>query len=185
MKKNLLLLVTICASSACFVQAKDFRLNEDMQFLGSVINDAPNWQWKIGPSQKQQLTSFDAKAGDGTKIKRNGEITFNYTEQNSKGSIPFIQGLMSSPVAQGGPNLSPVITITNARGNPLVLKGNGESQEFELDATGQLPGGGTTLGVVTLTVDSAKALIYKIDNQWVSESYRGSIGDEALNFFTR
>ena len=182
MKKNLLLLTAICASSVGLAQAKDFRLNEDMQFVGSVINDSPKWQWQIGPHQKQQLTSFDAKADDGARIKRNGEVTFTYNEQNSKGSIPFIQGPMSSPVTHGGPNLSPVVTITNARGEPLVLKGNGEAQEFEIDATGQLPGGGTTPGVVILTVDSAKALIYKIDNQWVSESYHGAVGDEALNF---
>ncbi|ARR51834.1 hypothetical protein ETN89_20350 (plasmid) [Photobacterium damselae subsp. damselae] len=182
MKKDLLLLAAICASSACFVQAKDFRLNEDIQFVGSVINDSPKWQWQIGPRQKQQLTSFDAKADYGARIKRNGEVTFTYTEQNSKGSIPFVQGVMSSPAAKGGANLSPIVTITNARGEPLVLKGNGEAQEFEIDATGQLPGGGTTPGVVSLTVESAKAIIYKIGDSWVSESYRGAIGDEAQSF---
>ncbi|MGR5241680.1 hypothetical protein ACPV36_12355 [Photobacterium damselae] len=180
MKKNLLLLITICASSLGTAHAKDFRLNEDIKFVGSVINDAPKWLWRIGPAQKSQLQTWNAHEDDG--IKKNGEVVFTYTEQNSKGSIPFVQGVMSLPTAKGGSNLSPIVTITNAIGEPLELKGNGEAQEFTVEAVGQLASGNTTPGIASLTVESAKAIIYKMEDSWVSETYRGAIGDEALNF---
>ncbi|EOA8958776.1 hypothetical protein ACIMS1_004453 [Vibrio harveyi] len=180
MKKNVLLLVTACVSSIGLVQAKDFKLTEDMQFVGSVINDAPQWQWRVNTGKKGRMATWDAPVKDG--IKKSGEVVFTYTDQNSQGSIPFVQGLMSSPVAKGGANLTPIVTITNARGKPLVLNGNGEPQEFEVDAVGKLSNGSTTQGVVSLSVESAKAVIYKLGDNWISESYQGASAAEALHF---
>ncbi|HFQ5384001.1 hypothetical protein [Vibrio vulnificus] len=159
------------------VHAEEFKLPSDIQFVGTVVNGAPQWQWYVHPEAQNWAADWDANASEG--VTENGETVFSYTQRNSKGMNAFVQGYTGNPVAAGELGLTPVVTVMNANGQAVTLNGNTEPQKIDISAIGHLSSGETTNGVMSLNILSAVAVAYKkrdVSTEWYTESYEGSVG---------
>ena len=129
-------------ANAAFVESTDGTFAGQLDFLGTVIDKAPNWKWQIPEASV-------AKASNWELIKTNATENGANTEWDltSKGSIDFLQGFMQASVAKGRPGLTPVVTVAGE-----LVEQSLESKLFSIPVTGTLMGVATaTPGVLTGT----------------------------------
>lgn len=152
--------VLLAMSMSCDTQAETFELPSDIQFIGTVIDTTPNWQWWLHSSAKERAKGWDTEQNKGIK-ESNGLTRFTYSSKNSLGRIAFIQGAMKTAGSFGRAELLPTVTIIDASGQALTLNGNTDKQRTSIVATGTLSDGQITEGVVSFDIESAYAVQYK------------------------
>lgn len=174
--------VTVLFSTQTFAIGGSFELPTDMQFIGSVIDTAPSWQWEVHSGAKSWAQGWDANMSDG--VKKGNATSFTYPSKNAAGRTTFVQGFMASPASSGRSDILPKVSITNVQGQRVLLNGNTQKQSLTIEATGHLSGGRTVPGTLSLSVESAYTVIYKRkgnNTYYYSEGYKGDIGWAAAN----
>ncbi|TCW20772.1 hypothetical protein [Vibrio crassostreae] len=151
------LMVLLCGMA----NAAEFKLRNDIQFTGTVVDTTPNWQWRVGSSANAWAKNWDTTSDEGM-VGEGGVMLFNYSTKNTKGRTAFVQGMMKSPASAGRPELLPTVTIKGASGNNVILNGTTEIERIRLDANGTLADGTQVDGVLSLNIESAYAVSYKV-----------------------
>lgn len=153
MKKTLLAIVmlpamfAVGAANAAFVVSPDNNFNGSLDFNGTITDTAPNWSWEI-PAASTAL----AKDWTAEKIKgiADGENTkFDFV---SKGSIPFLQGVMTAP-GTNQPGFHPVITVAGT-----LFEAGTDGMAVQVVASGTKGGTAVANGTFDAKFDIASAL---------------------------
>ncbi|MEM5507220.1 hypothetical protein WNY81_20510 [Shewanella frigidimarina] len=177
-------ILTLMVSVA--VESNTFELPSDMRFIGAVVDTTPSWQWHVDAAQRR-TSDWDAQKREGIK-EADGVTRFTYSAKNGLDKIAFIQGSMKMPGSFGRKELLPRVTILEASGRRLMLNGNVEPQPASITATGVLRNGRTTKGMLSLVIESAYAVQYKLrgDEQNIYRlSYQGDIGEVAAGIINQ
>lgn len=172
-------------SFSSITNASVFKLANDIQFIGSVVDTTPTWSWQLYPDSKAWATDWDATRNEG--IVEDGKVRFEYIDKNSQGRTAFVQGVMNTPSSTGTPEILPIIKVLNVLEGESTLNGNTDIQRISIPAIGDNGSGNTLDGVLSMNIESAYTVRYKkrgdSDNIY-SEAYNGEIGWAAASVVT-
>lgn len=157
-------------------------LDNDVRFIGSVVDRSPTWSWKVESSTKDWAKDWDSQYSEG--IRSGGYTHFNYPTMNASGDGgAFVQGKMLTPVLLPDHDIIPTVSIINKDGQRVVLDGNGTSQRVAIEASGKAQDGSKVIGELSLDIDSAYAVLYKkrtSNDFYYAASYQSRAGKSAL-----